>query len=182
MTKKSSTNVAPKRATKQTQVQNDYTVLTNVVFDIQQKLNSSAVLNGGFNTLVHKVDKIETAQDQILTSVSEIRKALYEPGGGIVATMSTIKSDVAEDTTDLEKKLLMIDVWKQNTEKAFEDDRKIEEVLLAKSNYQQSIIDDMQRWRSNISSIGKWSAVALGGGAVTLMFKLIYDYVTNHWK
>jgi hypothetical protein len=47
---------------------------------------------------------------------------------------------------------------------------------------QQKIIEDIHRWKNIVSSVLKWAIVALSGGSITLMFKLLYDFVVAHWK
>lgn len=150
--------------------------------DIQQKINNSPALNGGFDTLMYKVDKIEESQGKIVMTVDEIREAIYQPDTGLFSRISEVKKTATEETTELDKKLISLDAWKTHTEKDVADDKSAQEELSKKVIQQQTVIDDMQRWRSNVTSIGKWTSVAFGGGLVTMLFKLAYDFVTNHWK
>lgn len=182
MAKQKSSVITPKvKASSPTTTQTDAGVL-RLLSDIQQKINSSSALNGGFDTLMYKVDKIEESQGKMLTTVDEIKEAIYDPDSGLFSRISEVKQTATEETTELDKKLISLDAWKTHTEKDVAEDKSSQDELGRKVAQQQTLIDDVQRWRSNVTSIGKWASVALGGGVVTLLFKLAYDFVTNHWK
>ena len=47
--------------------------------EIQKKLSNSSALNGGFETLLYKIDKIEQSQGQLVNKVDKIHDAIYDP-------------------------------------------------------------------------------------------------------
>ena len=59
--------------------------------EINKKLNTSAALNGGFDTLLYKIDKIEQSQGQLVSKVDKIHDAIYDPSEGIFSKLSEYK-------------------------------------------------------------------------------------------
>jgi len=160
----------------------DEPAMIKLLLDIQQKINASPALNGGFDTLLYKVDKIEGAQGEIVGRLSEIHSAIYNPDEGLFARIVEAKNTAVTENSELDKKLIAMNSWRENVDKLIDDDATKDEVLSKRVDEQQNIINDLKLWRANVSSLGKWMGVAFGGGFVTVMFKLIYDAVTTHWK
>jgi len=50
---------------------------------IHKKIVSSAALNGGFDILMFKIEKIEQNQEQLVNKVDKIHDAIYDPNDGI---------------------------------------------------------------------------------------------------
>lgn len=150
--------------------------------DIQQKINNSPALNGGFDTLVYKVDKIEQSQGKIVTTLDSIHDAIYAPDDGLFSRVAAVKTNSIEDRSKLEQDITELSIWKQQTETILSSKAEGDKELYKRFEAQQKIIEDIHRWKSVVSSVLKWAIVALAGGSITLMFKLLYDFVVAHWK
>jgi len=77
--------------------------LINLLNDIQLKLTSSTVMNGGFEKLFEKVNKIETTQEKIITDINEIRGEIYDPNSGLYSKIKNCESSNLEKVHNLEK-------------------------------------------------------------------------------
>jgi hypothetical protein len=154
-------------------------------------LNSPA-LNGGFDTLVTKVDSIELIQGQQNTTidhinegvetlsgeVSEIHDAIYDPDEGLYARVKD-----AESNTKLAAESFV--GFKENVEKELVKDDQSDDELWEKFNEadKQRIVlegkvDNMISSRERTSSIIKWVATTIGGSAITILAKVVYDILS----
>lgn len=151
-----------------------------VLTDIKQKLHSSAALNGGFDILLHKIDKIEQSQGQIVGKVEKIHDAIYDPSEGIFSKLSESKIEYAQQFGVLEQKLTEISEWKKHKEKT--DDKQENEAneLSEKLLAIEKSVDTLSKSKTVVWNILKWVFVALGGGAVTLVFKFLESKLTGH--
>jgi len=144
-----------------------------VLYDIHKKILASSALNGGFDTLLYKIDKIEQGQSQVSTKVDKIHEAIYDPGEGIFAKLAEHKLENFQKLSDLEQDLVALEQWKKQKEK--QDDKEGNEadensdkiVMLEKS------VESLTKSKTFAWSALKWLAVALGGGLITLVFEFI---------
>jgi hypothetical protein len=155
---------------------------TRVLAEIQQKVNSSPALNGGFDTLLYKVDKIEESQGKIVSTVDKIHAAIYEPDTGLFSRINTVQATASKENGELEKQLIELNTWKAQTEKSAQEDKTSDEALVKKVEEQQKVIEQLTQWKATVSKVGAWIGMGFGGGAVTLLFKILYDVLTTHWK
>lgn len=156
--------------------------LNTVLNDVQQKVNNSPALNGGFDTLLYKIENIEGNQEKIVNRVDEIHDAIYAPDDGLFSRIASIKSNATEDRQEIEKKLIEFTSWKDQTDKSVTKHSTDESVIITKFEEQQKLLDEVIKWKSTFSSVIKWIFVALGGGIVTLIFKILYVSLTAHLK
>lgn len=144
---------------------------TSVLDDIHKKIVGSPALNGGFDTLLYKIDKIEQSQGQLVTKVDKIHEAIYDPNEGIFAKLSEQKLDNTQKFGDVQQDIASIKQWKDFKEKS--DTENISEAD-ANSNKIVSLersVDSLTRSKDHAWSILKWLGVAIGGGIITLIFK-----------
>jgi len=135
-----------------------------LLHNIHQKLDNAAALNGGFDRLLYKIDAIETSQGQIVSKVDKIHDAIYDPDDGLFARIAAQKSTLTE-----------ISEWKQERQGASEDCEKEADVLQLKVQRLESAIVSVEKFQTTLFSAIKWCGVALGGGIVTLLFKVVYQ-------
>lgn len=144
-----------------------------VLEDIHKKIFASAALNGGFDTLLYKIDKIEQNQNQVVDKVDKIHEAIYDPGEGIFAKLAEHKLENFQKLSNLEQDIATIEQWKKHKEK--QDDKSDNEadensdkiVVLEKS------VESLTKSKTFAWSALKWLGVALGGGLITLIFEFI---------
>lgn len=143
----------------------------NLLDDIQRKLSSSSALNGGFDTLLFKIDKIEQGQGQLATKVDKIHEAIYDPNDGIFSKLSEYKIENNEKFNDVSQKMSELNEWKKHREK--EDNKNDNEVdqTVEKLHTLEKSVDSLVQTKDSTWKLLKWFLVALGGGIVTLFFK-----------
>lgn len=98
--------------TEEDRIRNDLSDLEDMVRNIATKVNSAAVLNGGFNDLQDEIRQIRLTQKVIETTMPElksdvlaIRNSIYDPKEGIYAklresTVEGIKVEAAIQEVD----------------------------------------------------------------------------------
>lgn len=69
---------------------------------INKKLLSSSVLNGGFDKLVVVVTQIKDKQDETSDKIDAVQKALYEPTTGLFSRMQAAEQDITVVDDNLE--------------------------------------------------------------------------------
>jgi hypothetical protein len=161
-------------------VENNY----KQILEMQDKILSAPAMNGGFTTLLYKVENIEQSQEKLVEKVDQIHGVLYEPDTGLYARIKSVEKDcVSSSTVDsLEKDLQEIKIWKTTEEKQSEkeeakDDEK-SKILLE----HEASLKEIQRSLAKYNAAIKWITVSLGGGLLSMLGKLIYEYVTGHIK
>lgn len=160
--------------------------------DIHKKIASSAALNGGFDTLLYKIDKIEQSQGQLVTNigkieenqchlsdkVDKIHEAIYDPNDGLFSKISEAKLENTQKFSDVESKLSEISTWKKYKEKS-EDKIDIQhDEANIKLNTLERSVESLVKSKTATWSILKWLGVALGGGILTLCFKWLETLIT----
>lgn len=158
----------------------EYTETAKLLYDIRQKVENSPVLNGGFETMLYKVDKIEESQGKIVDSVNVINDAIYQPDDGIFARITLLKSDVNAHTQMLQTELESLDTWRVQSHSDRSDDKKLMDQLNDKIRAQQKTIETLELWKSNVTSMVKWSVTTISASLITIVAKILYDYVVAH--
>lgn len=146
---------------------------SSVLDDIQKKITNSPALNGGFDTLLFKIDKIEQSQGQLVSKVDKIHDAIYDPQDGIFSKLSEYKLKNASELNKVTQEIVEIQVWKDHrTKEEFQEEqnfinskKKIDEL--------EKSVDVLVRNRNNILAVMKWFLFATGGAVVTLLMKWI---------
>lgn len=77
--------------------------LIGLLNDIQIKLTSSTVMNGGFEKLFEKVNKIESTQEKLILDVNEIKDEIYDPNSGLYSKIKNSESNSIQKMHELEK-------------------------------------------------------------------------------
>lgn len=141
--------------------------------DIHRKIVNSPVLNGGFDTLIYKVDKIEQSQGQLVVKVDKIHEAIYDPKDGMFAKLAEHKLDSEVKLNEISQNLTEINEWKKQRERIDQkEEEKIDESRFKMVTIEKSL-SSLEESRTTAWSAFKWVAAALGGAIVTLIVSLL---------
>lgn len=149
----------------------------NMIGDIHKKIASSAALNGGFDTLLYKIDKIEQNQGELVNKVDKIHDAIYDPNEGLFSKISESKLENAGKFSDIETKLTEITSWKKYKERTEEKSEIEHEEAVVKIDTLEKSVDSLLKSKHATWSFLKWFAVAVGGGILTLCFKWLEKFL-----
>lgn len=179
-----------------TKFENDATIIEEVTEDVSgriftrldennkmlNKILSSPALNGGFETLLFKVDKIEESQGQIVTKVDNIYTSIYHPDQGVFARIKDRSLAEVTEINRLEKELIAINVKHHNEEKDEEKEYKLKIENDRQISQHEKTIAELLTWKNKIVSVAKWVLVSLATASVSVLGKLLYDYFSGHMK
>lgn len=154
------------------------------ILEMQDRILSAPAMNGGFTTLLYKVENIEQTQSQIVEKVDQIHDVLYEPDTGLYARIKNVEnaSISPEILNHLEKDLQEIKIWKFSKEKLSEkyDEHETQQSKIIQDHdvLLKQVHDSIKKYNAAI----KWIVVSMSGGIVSIAIKLIYDYLSGHIK
>jgi hypothetical protein len=148
-----------------------------LLYNINKKLDTSAALNGGFDRLLYKIDGIEQSQSQIVNKVDKIHDAIYDPDDGLFARISANKANHVESISNVEKQIVEINTWKQGLARSEDDCEKETNFMNMKMQDLENSIKNLSKFQNDIYAALKWLGAALGGGIITLLFKLFYSVI-----
>lgn len=143
---------------------------TSVLDEIQKKITSSAALNGGFDTLLYKIDKIEQSQGQLVSKVDKIHDAIYDPQEGIFSKLSEYKLENTNKINDINQTITEFKIWKDYKNKEEMKEEEDTDTSKKKLDSLERSVDSLVKSKQATWSILKWLGVALGGGIITLLF------------
>ena len=141
-----------------------------LIDDMHKKIASAAALNGGFDTLLHKIDKIEQSQGQLVTKVDKIHEAIYDPNDGIFSKLAESKLENTQKFSDVEQKLCDISSWKNYKDIEDEKTGDVTEENVDKLAKMEQTVESLVASKEKSWAFIKWILVAVGGGAVSLLF------------
>lgn len=156
--------------------------LIELIQILQQKVISSPAFNGGFDTLLVKVEKIDESQAQMGTKISSIHEAVYHPDNGLFARVKEIESvkEKIESVDRLEKEVMQLQQKRIVEEKAVEKETKLSEEQQKLVKEHSDKLRDLVEFKQKISVVSKWLAVTLATGGATLVGKIFFDFVQGH--
>jgi len=142
---------------------------------LSQKVMSSKVLNGGFDTMIEKVEKIEA-------KVDSIHEAVYHPDDGLFARVKDIEH-VKANAASIEKlnnDVTELQAWHESEERHVEKEAKMLEDhnKMVKDHADQ--LKDLVAFKARVAAAAKWLAVSLGTGLLAGIGKLLYDFIHGH--
>ena len=146
-----------------------------------EKALDSRVLNGGFDTLLSKVEQIENCQEhmtfqqkQIADKVESIHDAIYHPDDGIYSRIKSL--DASQRTSSAE-----LNVWKTHVDQQLNDDKEVDNDIKVRVETNdkgilslRSSIEMLEKSHKIFLGVIKWFGVAIGGGAITLALKTVW--------
>lgn len=107
--------------------------------------------NSNIDTLLYKVDKIEEVTGLSMSKIEAMNNLLYDPEHGIFSRVKSVEN---------------------SSEIISRNENNI--------NIMKSDIRDIILWKNKVISIAKWIIVTVAGAAITLIIKLVYDYLNGH--
>lgn len=134
---------------------------------IQKKILASPALNGGFETLIQKMDNFEKHQDSMVERVNEIHDAVYNPDEGLFARIKDTRSELNQ-----------IKVNQERTETTIEKDSEGVDKVDEKINDLESRVKNME----SSYHVLKWIAITIGSGVIITTIKAIYNFISVHVK
>jgi hypothetical protein len=146
---------------------------SEVLGEIQRKILASSALNGGFDKLLYKIDKIEQSQDELVTKVDKIHDAIYDPSEGIFSKLGDYKLENSSKVSEIEQSISEIHVWKEIKDKDEAREDQVVNSARKKIDDLEKSVDSLIRSKNDVWSVAKWFLVAIGGGIVTLIIKWI---------
>lgn len=153
-----------------------------MISEVQEKVINAPILNGGFDRLYMKIESIETKQTQMSDRVDSIHDAIFNPDDGLFSRIANVKVEQIEVIADVDKQLSSLTTWKEQQDKLTEKDSEADHQVTTSMLAQQKQLDDLVKWKTTVSSAGKWLIAAFITASVSLMFKLLYDAIILHWK
>lgn len=152
--------------------------------EMQNKILSAPAMNGGFSTLMYKIEKIEQSQEQLVEKVDEIRVVLYDPDNGLYARIKNVENESVDPKriSLMEDEIKDMKSWKDAEKKLFDKSESSDASLEKKLEEHNEIIKDLQRWHQKQSAVSKWLIVTVGTSALGMTVKFIYDYLISHVK
>ena len=140
---------------------------------IHQKITGAAALNGGFDTLLYKIDKIEQGQGHLVSKIDKLHDAIYDPTDGIFVKLAEHKLESEIKLNEIANNVSEINFWKQHREKEEIKDEQFVDNANIKLNYLENSLVSLNQSKERAWSILKWFLAAIGGGIVTLIFAWI---------
>jgi len=154
------------------------------MLDMQNKILSAPAMNGGFSTLMYKIEKIEQGQDQLVEKVDEIRDVMYDPDSGLYARIKNIENSVVDEKRieSLEDEVRSIKSWKNAEEKSSEKEETHTADIEKKIQEHSEVIKDLKKWYERQAAATKWLAITVGTGLLGGFGKIIYEFLLSHIK
>ena len=160
----------------------DIDQIMDVLTQLQNKVLNSAALNGGFDTLLLKIDQIEEKQEEIGSKVDQVHEAIYKPDDGLFARVKDVEhakksvenvENIGKTVNQLQQ---LVELQQKTAEK--ESVAVVEREKLLKEHNDQ--LASLMRFQSRILAIAKWMMVTVAGSLITIIAKLTYDFISGH--
>ena len=139
--------------------------------EINKKIMSSSALNGGFDTLLYKIDKIEQGQGQIVAMMDKIHDSIYDPNEGVFSKLSQYKLENSNKLNEINSNVSELKYWKDSREK----DEQKDDAMLVETHRKlldlERHVDSLSRNTTNLWSAARWLVAAIGGAIVTVAIK-----------
>ena len=148
---------------------------------MQDRILSAPAMNGGFTTLLYKVENIEQSQEKLVEKVDQIHEVLYEPDNGLYARVKNVENQAipSETVDNLEKEIQNIKYWREVEEKTAEKDHASSEEHSKMLKEHDDIIREIQESVIKFQSGLRWAVVTFGGGILSVFGKMLYDYISS---
>jgi hypothetical protein len=130
---------------------------------ISGKINSSPVLNGGFDKMMIIVENIKEKQAETSEKVSEIHKGLYAPDDGLYARVKSVETSIEHMAEDFKKHATNDDANMErisvSLEKLVDKDKDLEKRVEHTAKLKKIAGDDLEKLESVLvakSTAGEW--------------------------
>lgn len=171
----------PKQLDVQRNVDNSEEII-EVLKLLQNKLMTSNALNGGFDSLLVKIEKIEEIQSQVGIKIDSIHDAIYDPDEGLFARVKGLEiiKEKIESINQLEKEIIVLQHQYNSDSKKNEKESKIIEDQQNLIRNHENQITELSEFKKKVNNSTKFLVVTIVGLMSTVVGKILYDFVTNH--
>ena len=154
------------------------------MMEMQNRILSAPAMNGGFSTLMYKIEKIEQGQNQLVEKVDDIRVVLYDPDSGLYARIKNVENSKADEEAvkSIEDNMNELQHWKESKNDCCSEGSESLEALERKFFEQENSIKEIKSWHDKQTAITKWLAVTIGTVFIGTIGKFIYDLLISHVK
>lgn len=136
--------------------------LLRMLSEIRGKVMHAGALNGGFDRLSQKIDKLES-------TVGEIHDAIYDPDEGLYARVRTATNEHDSDVTNITQKITTIEEWIKEDEKSREE---TDDNLLALEKEIKGV--------QSITKAIRWVGTAVVGAIIIATTKSFVVFLSQH--
>lgn len=156
--------------------------IIELLASVQKTVQSAPALNGGFDRLVAKVDKIDVTQQQLVQKVDQVHECLYEPDEGLYTRIRDIDKwrlsqvESAKEVKQGLEDIRQLKTWRENIEsQEAKTEKKIEK---REEELDQALeeLRDLKKWKDNASKFF-W---LIGASSAGVFIKAVWDIVGNH--
>jgi hypothetical protein len=152
--------------------------IRDMILIIQNKVLGSPALNGGFETLIHKMDNFEKRQDQVIESVKEIHDAVYNPDEGLFARVRDAEMSKINEINALSTEINTLKIRQELDNRDHVLGTTAEREMKKEFDSLKIIVLEIQRGYS----ILKWLTITISGGFILATIKAFYDFIVQHVK
>lgn len=144
-------------------------LLIQMLSTIHAKVTQSAALNGGFERLSAKIDRIEETQHKTNEVVDDIHTAIYDPDQGLYARLKDTDNSRSNELRRLDKEMSEIEETDEKHERKFEEhDKRF-------SDMEKKVADAL-----TLANRIKRILAITGGALLTGGVKYLYDILGHH--
>lgn len=143
--------------------------VTSLIKETQKLILSRPIMNGGFDSMLVKIENVEKQQGVITEKIEGISLAIYHPDDGLFAKNTQMMSALE----NLKEKQIL------NEKNDSANVAKIE-ALTKNVEILERTVQITQKWQERFNSILKYIAVTAVTGILSIVGKYAYEYVTKH--
>lgn len=178
MNRKRSSKKPPSRSTKNVKIDDD---VVAILKQMQQKVMGSSALNGGFDTIITKMTLLQDDLNDTSTKVKDIHNAIYDPDEGLYARVKDVErlQHKVHDIDEVKKSVESIRQRHESEDRMIVKESKNVEEREKLFKEHNDKIRDLVDFKLKFSSILKWTIVTFSGALVTLLGKLLYDFISG---
>lgn len=161
--------------------------LQSLLESISGKINSSPVLNGGFDKMMIIVENIKEKQNETSEKVDEIHKGLYAPDDGLYARVKSVESSIEHMANDFKTHAVNDDANMErinvSLDKLVDKDKDLEKRVEHTAKLKKIAGDDLERLESVLkakATAGEWFSkivwavvLAIFGGLGKMLWDLM---------
>ena len=134
---------------------------------IEDKIDKSPSMNGGFNTLLSNVESMKKDQERMMTDLEEIKRTVLNPDQGVIARIKTLETWQAERIRFMDT--VVEPAMRQHQELVIWKDA-VEEIVAHNEKQNQELLL-LNEWKYGINKV-LW---ALGLGLTGALLKIVFD-------
>lgn len=154
-----------------------------ILVEMKNKMSSNIALNGGYELLLSKIERLEENQKHIQNELNEVKKSLFDHDEGVYARLKNYETKHSLDVKDLDLKLNSIQQNVQNNlsefEECFKEFKETKSKLDKSSQDNELKISELSVWKNNVDSILRWVIVTCATGVSGFIGKIIFDMISK---